>query len=207
MLQPAAIVPPTPISTPPAKRGPNSLLPDARHLTGPCARALNQVPSGMPTTRAVPHPAALGVLRMVLSIVDRLGPVMDSPHPQPASDPESQARSPTAPSASPVRGQGHVSDRSIDARPASPSAMSPTSPAIVGQCRSWSTASIAGNRSDLGVLSHSSRGADRERLRWHPGIVRALRPRRRGYRPRPGTRSTWLSPCPPPSPPRRRVLR
>lgn len=109
----------------------------------------------MPTASAVSHPKAPGVPRMVLSISDRLGPVMDNPHPQLATDPETHARGPTIPSASPVRGQGQVSYCAIGARPATPSAMSPISPAIVGQCGCHSTASMAGGNSERGVVSQS----------------------------------------------------
>lgn len=86
MLHPAASVPPTPINTPPARRRPSSVHPGARHVTGPRARALSQVPTGMPTTSAVPYPAAPGIPKTVLSMSDRLGSVIDSPQLQPAMD-------------------------------------------------------------------------------------------------------------------------
>src|SRR5918996_1860805 len=155
MLQPAASVPPTPISAPPAKRRPSSAHPGARQDTGPRARALSQVPSGMPTTSAVPQPAAPGMPRTVLSMSERLGPVIDSPQPQPATDPESHASSPTQPSANPVTGHVHASDRVARDRPTRPRAITPSSNAIVVQRGSAIAASTDGARPTRVLVSRS----------------------------------------------------
>jgi hypothetical protein len=89
---------------------------------------------------------------------ERLGPVIESPQPQPAMDADSQASTPTAPSARPVTGHGHAAVGAFCTcwtRPMRISASNPRSDAIVSQRGSVRATSTEGGHRALLVVTQA----------------------------------------------------